>query len=436
MDNVIFLQGTLREFFELGVIYMILYCVFLEELRFRSIWKGLLLLIIPSILVGALRGMGEVFGSLIVDLITAIWLAIFLIKGKISRKILAFSVGYFGASSIFQINITTLGIILGVEPQTVRTYDMINLVWAILAFLLTSAFAWLRSKHSFGKMPGYHLMILSLICLFCSILFGYMIGGGGHLELFTQYMMLFVQVSFLSLGIGFVLVDYARVRYRRENGLKEQYVDVCRSYYEEIRRNNREARMLRHDMRHHLAVMECLCQQKRYEELEHYIEGAGETVDRGMGTIPNVGDEVLNAVLFQNIREAEKKQIKVSYTGFVQERMPITSFDLCAIVSNLLSNAIEYGERCGIEKVSFYIGMFRDNLVIRVVNPVKEQIDPKKLYGITSKKNRNRHGLGLDSVRETVEKYQGTLQLECKNMQFSATVLIASNGGKMKETLL
>lgn len=427
MEYVAYLQGMLKEFFELGVMYMILYCVFLEELRYRSVWYGLVYLVIPSIVVGVLKGMGKQEGILFGDLVAAILLVVVFIKGRISRKILAFAVGYSGASAIFHTCIVVLGLVIGVELQGIRAYYILNLSGTVLAFAFMVFLAWLRSKYHFGRMPGYHLLILSLICLFCSILFGYMIGGKEQLERFTQYIILLVQVSFLALGIGFVLVDYARVRYRRENDLKEQYVKVCRNYYEEIRRNNQEARTLRHNMKHHLAVIESLCRQKHYVELEQYIEETEESVNREKGSIPNVGDEVLNAVLFQKIREAEKKHITISYTGTVRERMPVASFDLCTIVSNLLSNAIEYGERKEIEHVSFYIGMFRNNLVIRVVNPVKEYIDTDRLYGHTSKKDRHSHGLGLDSVRETAEKYSGTLQLECKNMEFTATVMIAAN---------
>lgn len=427
MEYVAYLQGTLKEFFELGVMYMILYCVFLEELRYRSVWYGMLYLVIPSIVVGVLRGMGDQAGAILTDLAIIIILAVFFIKGKIYRKMLGFAVGYSGASTIFQISIIVLGMALGIEPQNIRAYDMVNLVGTVLAFVFMTFLAWLRSKYHFGRMPGYHLLILSLICLFCSVLFGYMIGGKERLERFTQYIILLVQVSFLALGIGFVLVDYARVRYRKENDLKEQYVKVCRSYYEEIRRNNQEARMLRHDMKHHLAVIESLCQQKHYRELEQYIEETEENINRVKGSIPNVGDEVLNAVLFQKIREAEKKHIAISCTGTVREEMPIASFDLCTIVSNLLSNAIEYGERNGIDHIAFYIGMFRNNLVIRVVNPVKEYIDTDRLYGHTSKKDRRSHGLGLNSVRETAERYSGTLQLECKNMEFTATVMITGS---------
>lgn len=428
MEYVVCLQGILKEFFELGVMYMILYCVFLEELRYRSVWHGLLYLVIPSIAVGMLRGMGDQTGILFVDLVAAILLVVIFIKGKISRKTLAFAVGYSGASAVFHTYIVVLGLAIGVELQGVRTYYMLNLAGTVLAFAFMAFLAWLRSKHHFGRMPGYHLLILSLICLFCSVLFGYMIGGRERLEKFTQYIILLVQVAFLTLGIGFVLVDYARVRYRKENDLKEQYVKVCRSYYEEIRRNNQEARTLRHDMKHHLGVIESLCQQKHYRELEQYIEETEKSVSRIKGSIPNVGNEVLNAVLFQKIREAEKQHIAISYTGAVREEMPITSFDLCTIVSNLLSNAIEYGERKEIDHIAFYIGMFRNNLVIRVVNPVKEYIDTDRLYGHTSKKDRHSHGLGLDSVRETAEKYSGTLQLEYKNMEFIATVMITGNG--------
>lgn len=62
-------------------------------------------------------------------------------------------------------------------------------------------------------------------------------------------------------------------------------------------------------------------------------------------------------------------------------------------------------------------------LIIKIKNPC---IPPRKLFGIfsTTKADARHHGIGLRNVREKVEKYNGSLEMEVDANIFTVTALL------------
>lgn len=65
-------------------------------------------------------------------------------------------------------------------------------------------------------------------------------------------------------------------------------------------------------------------------------------------------------------------------------------------------------------------GYFSCEIVNSKVNGVQE----RKGVFLTDKEDKNSHGLGISSVREVVEKYEGTLDISYKEDEFRVVVLI------------
>ena len=62
--------------------------------------------------------------------------------------------------------------------------------------------------------------------------------------------------------------------------------------------------------------------------------------------------------------------------------------------------------------------------MIQVANYIEESILKYNKKLISSKKDRNKHGIGLVSVRKTIEQYMGFLNIEEKNNKFVVTAMI------------
>ena len=84
---------------------------------------------------------------------------------------------------------------------------------------------------------------------------------------------------------------------------------------------------------------------------------------------------------------------------------------------NLLDNAVEAEMKYEENKRYIHLSIQRDgdDLMIQVANYIEESILKYNKKLISSKKDRNKHGIGLVSVRKTIEQYMGFLNIEEKN---------------------
>ena len=102
----------------------------------------------------------------------------------------------------------------------------------------------------------------------------------------------------------------------------------------------------------------------------------------------------------------------------------ILARDICTILSNLLDNAIEatqFVEEPDV--IELTIRRVNYMLLIKVSNSCiqdREFIE----YPETTKENKKMHGWGIPSVKETVEKYNGTLKLAKDNGRFIVSAML------------
>lgn len=141
---------------------------------------------------------------------------------------------------------------------------------------------------------------------------------------------------------------------------------------------------------------------------------------------------VVNALLSDWKARAQKKDINISITVNIPEKLAITNYDICSVFSNLLSNAVEACERAAAQanKAIAVKAVVKGNyLYIKVTNsPVlAEDIDGYK----TKKSDSGNHGLGIGILKKTAEKYKGQLTLEVEGNAHIALIalMISGRGG-------
>lgn len=133
----------------------------------------------------------------------------------------------------------------------------------------------------------------------------------------------------------------------------------------------------------------------------------------------------MDVILNFKLSEAEKKGIRIQTEVDSLKGIRMEEHDICAIMSNLLDNAIE-GCRSvedGNQKIQVLVKVLGEMLYINVLNTCgeqeKQQEDERK--GV--------HGYGLKSVKGKVERYHGNVVWEKKENWFIVTVNILNVGG-------
>lgn len=61
-------------------------------------------------------------------------------------------------------------------------------------------------------------------------------------------------------------------------------------------------------------------------------------------------------------------------------------------------------------------------VIIRIKNPVTEKVEIKDNRIKTTKADKENHGIGIENIKKTVEKYGGFVELNCDDSYFEIEI--------------
>lgn len=184
-------------------------------------------------------------------------------------------------------------------------------------------------------------------------------------------------------------------------------------YYEMLLSQHENQSILIHDIKKHLQSINTLNDKMEHDKIKEYIHGLMQSSD--LKEVSRRCDhEMLNAILAGYGRQCLDRHIAFHTdirSGIIDF---IADTDITSLFCNLLDNAIEAARRipdsfieisvCKREKTPF--------IVITVINSSrKNPFDEQNGKLATTKLNKRKHGFGIKSIRKTVAKYQGDMQM-------------------------
>lgn len=252
-----------------------------------------------------------------------------------------------------------------------------------------------------------------------------------RVELPTEAVVLSLTAVFFLILINIVCM-YMVVKISRgnkietENKLLKLQTQYQTQYADNIKAQEKEIHTIRHDLKNNLFVLNTLLNNQKYEEAKKYIDHYLEQETLLGGNILT-DNETVNAIVNTKIAYAKSSGIRVMLE-YCRKIPPIDDIDLCNMLGNLLDNAIEACCRCGPKerKIGIQIAADESIFTISVKNTIPYSVLEKNTKLATSKKEKNLHGFGISSVRETVEKYEGTLDIFEKEHMFCVLIRLPS----------
>lgn len=240
--------------------------------------------------------------------------------------------------------------------------------------------------------------------------------GGGLIILFFAIFVLGVYWSFL-----FTKRENKKLSYNEKEA--RNFLDMQLQYAEQNEESEQELRQLRHDLRGHMQVLGELCDQKDYERVDRYVEEL--SGNPGLSNRVHItGNATADIVLSLKRAEAIRDNMEFTCEGDFTPLEKMNAVDICTIFSNIMNNALEASQNVQKPKIQIegirhlnYFTLIASN---RVDNPVK--IKNNRI--VTTKSDKRNHGIGLDSIKNVVKKYQGDCVLECKDGWFSIKLMM------------
>lgn len=179
----------------------------------------------------------------------------------------------------------------------------------------------------------------------------------------------------------------------------------------------------RHDYHNHLQAMKAYVKMGQYDRLEEYLGLLEQDLDH-VNQLIETGNVNLDAILNSKISLAQKNGIEIDYQAKCPETLAVSDIDLCALIGNLLDNAVESCEKLTTEKpfIRLYIGVLKKQLYISVSNATNETV--RKMDSEYISQKRGNHGHGLKRINLVVEKYGGYINRQNEPGVFVTEIML------------
>ena len=226
-----------------------------------------------------------------------------------------------------------------------------------------------------------------------------------------------------------VITTILLLKRKYDRRLSDFQDSVLKKQRDEVQNIYQTMRAWRHDYHNHIQSIKAMLAMKKFEELDAYLctlEQDLDSIDIAIRT-GNVG---LDAILSSKVSIARKNNIEVNCTAKVPDQLKISDVHLCAIVGNLLDNAIEACEKIKSEEgnqfpqkfIRIYIGMFKQQLYISVSNSTNAKHRRRLNELVTSKLGE--HGFGLRRIDKIAEQYDGFVNRKNEPGIFATEVML------------
>lgn len=250
----------------------------------------------------------------------------------------------------------------------------------------------------------------------------------------TDYENMVQNISLLFIAVGMAIMNMVifylihdiidrEIQIQNDRLVQERTKNQMRLYYT-MKESFEKQKKYMHDYKNQLNCIKGLLMNGKLQESIDYITGLTGNIDMDMDSI-HTNNVVADAVINQKYRDAKRNGIIIMITVNDLSRLIITEQDLVSLLSNLLDNAIEACQKLEENKViQFKCMNDKNQLIIAVNNPVREDIQIIDQRIATTKENKQDHGIGLLNIREIINKYNGTSAIKCENHWFYFSALI------------
>ncbi len=243
--------------------------------------------------------------------------------------------------------------------------------------------------------------------------------------LYTAVAVLMIASNLVTLFLIYRQKDYVESKARLT--FADEQIKNQLTHYEELYRYQSEIRTFRHDIKNKLLSVSGLLADGQIQTAIDAIKGEVDFLDEEGNGIINSGNPAIDAVLQSKLLVAERKGINLSFSVKISDKINIDLLELGVLIGNALDNALEATEALenDADKAIFAsIITMGGRIVISVENPVKAEVDTRRI--VTAKADKNNHGYGIKSIRTIAQKYDGDAFVSCDGNIFTISINICN----------
>lgn len=246
----------------------------------------------------------------------------------------------------------------------------------------------------------------------------------------SEVLIYIVSVSYILTNIiVFILYEIINKEAEKNYDLmaKQKQYEITEKHNNQIIEIYSNIKDWRHDYVNHMQVIMNLLEKPEVKDFNkeaiNYIKNLDEKIEPSLAMI-STGNYIVDAIVSAKVSSASLHNIKFEYNISLPERLAIKDTDLCAVLSNLLDNAIEACLKLKYDRcIHLVIIILKNDLFIKLENSTNGEY--KREYGQfkTTKKGKF-HGIGMKHIESIVKEYSGIYSIEAENNSFSTQITI------------
>lgn len=321
-------------------------------------------------------------------------------------------------------------------------YDFKVNIYTQLSIIFIYIFIYILSKELNNRFElfssdkkNYIYLILALIVNFINIIVIYTSKklerfGWGYSEL---YVVGYIVTPRLILASSIVII-LLFLKIIKENKMKSQNeliknkLDMQYAYYLSIQESHMKVKKLYHDINNHICCIDNL--KNNNSEINEYVKNLKDEI-KEFKVIYNTGNMILDIIINENSERCIKKGIKFICDINFSKVNFIKPIDVSSIFANILDNAIEACDKIYDENIDKYIRIkgtiSKSYFVLKCENSKVNNIRVNKNRLLTDKMDKFMHGIGIQSIKSSLQKYNGELLFEEDKERFTLNIYIPLN---------
>ena len=203
----------------------------------------------------------------------------------------------------------------------------------------------------------------------------------------------------------------------KQNEYYEKQIEADRNYINHTRK-------IKHDMKNHMYAIKNMAKNNMSKDIITYTNDILGKIE-GEKVYINTGNYLIDGILNVKFEEIKNQGIDFKYDVKMPEGIKLPEFEVITILGNLLDNAIE-GVRSIKDNryIEVFISYKDSNLLIKIVNTFDGLVIKDNKGFVSRKGEKAYHGIGLENVREQVEKNNGYMNIDTGNCMFAVDLFI------------
>lgn len=290
-----------------------------------------------------------------------------------------------------------------------------------------------KEKFQFNRFETFIVSALFLLTLIISISLVKL-----QLNHQNEEQLIFLSIFCIFIADIFVFCIMKRINKESQSQLRISMLELQLSeqkrMIEETGNISHEIKKAEHDLRHHLLSVLGNLENRNIKEAEIYLKQLLQEYETSIFKYIHIDNSAVNSILNMKISRCHANKIDIK-TEIESDFSDFSDIDICVLLANLLDNAIEASMNVNSPQITVSVRNEKNYLCIMIRNKIENSVLDYNKQLDTTKKDKSKHGLGIYSISQIVDKYDGMKSYYEKNGYFVADIWLKKKGFSLDERI-